>query len=435
MPSPLYDLRTAQVKLDGTPVLGPLDLRLEAGTFLGIVGPNGSGKTTLLRTLTGAVKPCAGEVLLHGKPIADYKARQLAREVGVVPQSFTLDFNFTVEETVALGRYAHGLRDSSMRTDEASVLTGAEQAALRGTTGHDPVGSALAATGLQDLSGRLITRLSGGERQRTLIAQTLAQETPTLLLDEPLNNLDLNHQLEAMQLLRELHAAGRTVVVVLHDLNMAAQYCEELVLLEQGRIAARGAPGQVLDPALILEVFKARVAVHRQGRRPYVTPVWSEPLDASRDKGRKQVHVVAGGGAATAVIEELVLAGYAPSVGIVSVFDTDYATAQSYELEVVSTPPFEPAGREALREAEALIDQAQAIIVAPMFFGRGNLTPLHAVLEAAKTGTKVLLIAEPPLADRDLSDGQAAELIAQLRAAGATDVSGPAEAARAVAAP
>jgi len=149
--------------------------------------------------------------------------------------------------------------------------------ANRGLPAGPAVEAALAATGLVPLADRLVTQLSGGERQRALIAQTLAQETPVLLLDEPLNNLDLNHQLEIMELLRSLHSTGRTILVVLHDLNMAAQYCGELVVLDQGRLAARGTPGEILDPVLILEVFKTRVSVHRQGRRPYMTPIWAGP--------------------------------------------------------------------------------------------------------------------------------------------------------------
>jgi iron complex transport system ATP-binding protein len=279
------------------------------------------------------------------------------------------------------------------------------------------------------LAGRVVTRLSGGERQRALIAQTLVQKTPTLLLDEPLNNLDLNHQLETMQLLRSLHASGRTIVVVLHDLNMAAQYCDELLVVDRGRLAARGTPGDVLDAGLILEVFKARVSVHRRGRRPYLTPVWSEPASAPSAKGQRRVHVIAGGGAATSVLEELVLRGFTPTVGVVSVFDSDYATAQTYGLEVVSTPPFEPFTDEAMREFEALALPADAIIVAPVFFGRGNLAPLTSALRAAKAGKKVIVIERPPIAERDLSDGSAADLVAQLFAAGALAADDSAQAA------
>jgi iron complex transport system ATP-binding protein len=415
--TPVYELRSVEVALGGRPVLGPLDLKLASGSFVAIVGPNGSGKTTLLRTLTGAVRPTAGEVLLQGRPLAAYHSLEVARLVGVVPQSFNLDFSFTVAEMVAMGRYPHGPRE-----------TRAERAAARAGQDSDPVAAALQITGLTDLADRPVTQLSGGERQRAVIAQTLAQDTPTVLLDEPLNNLDLNHQLETMQLLRSLHSSGRTVVVVLHDLNMAAQYCDELLLIDQGRIAARGTPAEVLDPRLILEIFKARVSVHRQGRRPYVTPIWSEPLTGPADRGQRRVHVIAGGGAASPLIEEMVMRGFAPSVGVVSVFDTDYATAQAYGLEVVSAPPFEPFTAEAMREFDALAEQADTLVVAPVFFGRGNLAPLHTALRMAKAGGKVIVIDQPTMAERDMSAGEATALVAQLLAAGALKVENPVQA-------
>ncbi len=345
-----------------------------------------------------------------------YDAPGLARTIGVVPQHFTLDFNFTVEEMVAMGRYAHG-----------NAATG-ERAA-----DGEAVAAALKSTGTTDLAGRLITQLSGGERQRALIAQTLAQETPVLLLDEPLNNLDLNHQLETMQLLSRLHSAGRTIIAVLHDLNMAAQYCEELVLLDQGQLAARGKAADILDPRLILEVFKVRVAAHRQGRRPYLTPLWSGVSVRSPAADQPRVHVIGGGGAASGLVEELVARGFTPSVGIVSVFDTDFATAQRYELEVVSAPPFEPFPEEAVQELDSLIERAEVIIIAPVFFGRGNLAPLETALQAARSGKKVIVVAQPPFNERDLSDGRATTLLGQLLAEGAIAVSDSAQAAEEIA--
>jgi len=412
----VYRLTGLQVSYGSRLVLGPLDLDVAAGTFLGILGPNGSGKTTLLRVLTGGIRPNAGSVLLQDRPLSGYRATEVARLIGVVPQQFTLDFGFTVEEMVAMGRYAHPLGRHG-----AGGGTEAERTA---------VASALEATGMTELSGRLVTELSGGERQRALIAQTLAQETPVLLLDEPLNNLDLNHQLEVMQLLGRLHSAGKTIVVVLHDLNMAAQYCDELLLLDAGHVAARGAPQEILDPRLILEVFRVRVAVHRQGRRPYLTPLWARASEGgvatdAGGAGGKRVHVIAGGGAASELIEELVLHGFSPTVGIVSVFDTDYATAQRYELEVIAAPPFQPFPDEAVEQLKARLDDADVVFVAPIFFGPGNLEPLMVALAAAQAGKKVVVADSPPIERRDLSEGRATDLVEQLFAAGAgrfTDV-------------
>jgi iron complex transport system ATP-binding protein len=419
--APIYDVRALEVKLGGRRVLGPIDLRIPSGAFLGVLGPNGSGKTTLLRALTGGLRPSAGEILLEQRLLREYRATELARMTGVVPQQFSLDFSFTVEEMVAMGRYAHAGRSAApaARAGQLGEARAADGAA---------VAAALEATGTTALSGRLVTELSGGERQRVLIAQTLAQETPVLLLDEPLNNLDLNHQLEIMQLLSRLHADGRTIVVVLHDLNMASQYCNELLLLDHGEVAAQGAPADVLDPRKILEVFKVRVAVHREGHRPYLTPLWSQAPGCAVGAGQRQVHVVAGGGAASGLLEELVRRGFTPTMGVVSVFDTDYATAQRYELKVVSAPPFEPFPPETVAEFDVLAQEAEIIVVAPVFFSQGNLALLRTALRAAHAGKEVIVMGQPPIEERDLSGGEATALIGELLAAGAMETTGAAQA-------
>jgi iron complex transport system ATP-binding protein len=419
-------------------VLDGVDLSIRQSDFLGILGPNGSGKTTLLRVLTGALKPTAGFVSLLGRPLTGYKPVELARIVGVVPQQFSLDFGFTVEEMVTMGRYAHGTASTRARRDPAARA--ARDAAARGTGSEDirraaaadgeAVAAALEATSLADLAGRPVTQLSGGERQRALIAQTLAQETPVLLLDEPLNNLDLNHQLEIMQLLGRLHVVGKTIAIVLHDLNIAAQYCEELVLLDRGRVAARGEPTAILNPNLIMEVFRVRVAVHTQGSRPYITPLWSQPKQVSQAARRLRVHVIAGGGAASELIEQLVLQGFTPSVGIVSVFDSDYATAHRYELEVVSAPPFQAFPQEAIEELEALASEAHVIVIAPVFFGPGNLELLRVAIRAAQAGQRVVVINQPPIAQRDLSEGEATALMHDLLEQGAPQATGAADAVK-----
>jgi iron complex transport system ATP-binding protein len=423
MAAPLaYDVHALEVTLGGRHVVGPLDLQIAQGAFIGILGPNGSGKTTLLRALSGVAKPAAGEVLLNGRPLQRYATTELARTVGVVPQQFSLDFGFTVAEMVAMGRYAHGGR--SGRTPNGAAAPGAANP----LADQDAVAAAMSETALASLEGRLVTELSGGERQRALIAQTLAQESPIILLDEPLNNLDLNHQLEVMQLLSRLHKAGRTIVVVLHDLNIAAQYCEGLVLLDGGCVAAQGSADDILDPRVILEVFRVRVAVHRQGARPYLTPLWTNTQGARAGEAPVKVHVMAGGGAASALVEELVLQGFTPSVGVVSVFDSDYVTAGRYELEVVSAPPFQAFPAEAVAEMEALVRKSDVLVVAPVFFAPGNIELLRVALEAAQRGQTVVFLDAGSMEQRDLTEGQAATMLEQARTAGAVAVASVEEA-------
>jgi iron complex transport system ATP-binding protein len=408
-PDPSLEARAVTVSYGNRIVLDAVHFAVPAGSFLGLLGPNGSGKTTLLRLLTGALQPTLGQVFLEGRPLSGIRRQDVARRIGVVPQTFNLDFKFTVEEVVALGRYPH---------------TGAWN---KGVSAGDPaVEAALDALSIRELADRTVTELSGGERQRVLIAQTLAQETRLILLDEPLNNLDLNHQLEVMQVLSGLHAQGKTIVVVLHDINMAAQYCRELAVLAEGRIAARGTPDRLLTPALLLEVFGIRVAVHREGGRPYITPL--TPASAPRARGASEyhVHVITGGGAAVGILDELVRRGFTPSVGVVSVFDSDYETARGYGLDVVSAPPFQPLPPEAILEERAMAAQAECLVVAPQVYGPGNLAGLEVAAEAARRGACVLVIQDPPIAGRDLCGGRAAVLEQEVLAAGGILVAGDA---------
>ena len=175
---------------------------------------------------------------------------------------------------------------------------------------------------------------------------------------------------------------------------------------------------------MILEVFKVRVAVHREGHRPYLTPLWSQAPGSLAAGGQKRVHVIAGGGAASGLLEELVQRGFTPTVGVVSVFDTDYATAQRYELKVVSAPPFEPFPPETVVEFDVLAQEAEVIIVAPVFFSQGNLAPLRTALRAAQAGKEVVVVARPPIEERDLSGGEATALIGELLVSGALEAAG-----------
>nr|WP_236071734.1 ABC transporter ATP-binding protein [Streptomyces polyasparticus] len=239
-------------------IVDGLDLVLPGDAITAIVGPNACGKSTLLRGLTRLLAPAGGSVALDGTDIHRMPARALARRMGLLPQQPVTPEAITVEALVRLGRYPHQRLLSPWST--------ADQAA---------VDAALARTGTDVLREQPVDQLSGGQRQRAWIALALAQDTDLLLLDEPTTFLDLRHQLDVLDLVAELHAeAGRTVVMVLHDLGQAARYADHLVVLKDGQLAAAGAPADVLDAELVKSVFDVdcRVIPDPESGTPLVIP-------------------------------------------------------------------------------------------------------------------------------------------------------------------
>jgi iron complex transport system ATP-binding protein len=240
-------------------VVDGLDLALTEGSLTAVVGPNGCGKSTLLRALGRLLRPTAGRVLLDGRSIARTPTREVARTLGLLPQTPVAPDGLTVAELVARGRHPH---QSWARRwspeDEAAVA------------------EALEWTGMAALADRPVDALSGGQRQRAWISMALAQGTDLLLLDEPTTYLDLAHQVDVLELVARLHAErGRTVVVVLHDLNLAARYAQRLVAVRDGRLVTSGPPAEVLSEQLLADVFdlEARVVPDPVTGTPMVVPV------------------------------------------------------------------------------------------------------------------------------------------------------------------
>jgi iron complex transport system ATP-binding protein len=240
----------------GTPVLQQVSLSVAAGAFAALIGPNGSGKSTFLRVAAGVMAPWSGTVTLAGQDLNECSRRDLARRVAVVPQAAVSDFEFSVEETVAMGRHPHLKRFQGMGDEDRLAIT-----------------QALELTSTTDLASRSIRELSGGEHQRVIIARALAQQPQLLLLDEPTNHLDINHQVEILDLLSELHEeTGLTIVCVTHDLNAAAEFGEQLVLMDAGRPLAIGSAAQVLTEELVRQAYGVDVWIEQIGGRARIIP-------------------------------------------------------------------------------------------------------------------------------------------------------------------
>lgn len=225
-------------------ILKNITAEFPKGTLTGIIGPNGSGKSTLVKIMSRWLTPQSGEVHLAGIPLAKLSHRTMAQHLAVVEQESVLGIDLTVRELVYLGRLPH-------------------QSLLQGPTARDMelVNQALGRAGVVDLQDRYLSTLSGGEKQRARIATALAQDCPLLVLDEPTSHLDIRHQMDILTLLRSLAREGMTIIAVLHDINLAALYCQRLLVLSQGELTAQGTPAEILRPDLIQAVYGCQVAV------------------------------------------------------------------------------------------------------------------------------------------------------------------------------
>jgi iron complex transport system ATP-binding protein len=225
-------------------VIKDITLELRAGEMLGVIGPNGSGKSTLLRLLSGVSEPEKGEVLLEGRPLRTYARQEIGRCVAVVAQDTHIEFPFSVTEVVLMGRSPH-LAGFAFESEHDLQLARA----------------AMARTGVLELAHRSIHEISGGERQRVILARALAQEADVMLLDEPGAFLDIRHEVEIYDLLHDLQQQGRSIITVLHDLNLAALYCDRVALLSEGSLYRCGPPAEVITYQAITEVYHTEVYV------------------------------------------------------------------------------------------------------------------------------------------------------------------------------
>ena len=241
---PAIDAQALRFSYGRTAVIDDVSLTLAPGEMLGVIGPNGSGKSTLMRLLSAVLRPDAGEIRVHGRPIGAYSRRDLARAIAVVPQDMVIEFPFSVTEVVLMGRSPH--------------LGGF---AFEGDRDLEVARRAMQRTGVLELAERSIHELSGGERQRVILARALAQEASILLLDEPAAFLDIRHEVEIYDLLQTLQHEGNSVLTVLHDLNLAALYCDQVALLKAGRLVRIGTPAEVITYAVLTEVYDTEVYV------------------------------------------------------------------------------------------------------------------------------------------------------------------------------
>lgn len=384
-------------------ILNGISFDLEKSDFVGIIGPNGSGKTTLLRTISRVLPPKSGSVKLDSRNIYSIPSREFARMVAVVPQDTLIAFDFSVLEIVLMGRSPMLGRFSVESSKDIEIAM-----------------DALARTGTAHLKNRAINSLSGGERQRVLVARALAQEPEVILLDEPTSHLDISYQYEIMDLIKCLNTEhGLTILAVLHDLNLASQYCSRLIMMGQGEIKAIGSPESVITSENIRNVYGAEVWVrkHPTTHRPYV--ISGIKRNPRSKKDYPNIHIIGGGGTAAPIMARLARLGYKMTCGPLTLGDTDKEIADALGVPNIPQPQFSTISPESYNMHISMIKSSDIVILADVPAGNGNLANFKAAYEALRLGKKTVIMKPELMSERDFTDGKAAYIVKEILAAGA----------------
>jgi iron complex transport system ATP-binding protein len=400
---PTLSIAEVHARYGAIEALRGVDLSVTGGEVVGLVGPNGCGKTTLVRVASRTLLPSSGVVHVAGRDPYSMSGREAARLVAVVPQDVIPAFPFSVLEFVLMGRTPYISRWGAGSEDDWAKAR-----------------DAMAAVGVQHLADRSMNDLSGGERRRAVLAQALAQDAPVLLLDEPTTHLDIRHVVELHRLIRRLaDVSGTAVLAVLHDLTLAAAVSDRLVVMADGVVVASGRPHEVVTRELLRTVYgvTADVEISPSSGRPTVIVGPPETAVPSLDL---RVLVVGGAGRGAPLFRMLAERGVQVSAGVLHGTDTDDDVAARMDLARVSVPPFSAIDDAAASTWRELAAMADVIIVCDAPVGPGNLRNLELALEAARAGRAIVLVDQVPIAERDFTDGRAAELWGELHAVART---------------
>ncbi|MGD0070281.1 MAG: ABC transporter ATP-binding protein [Candidatus Bathyarchaeia archaeon] len=401
----LLNVDGVECRYGSVKVLEGVTLSVKEGDFVGILGPNGSGKTTLFKSISRTLKPHKGTILLNNTDVYTLKSIEVAQHMAIVPQESSIGFSFNALDIVLMGRNPHMGRFQMETAKDVEIAR-----------------KAMNLTNTWYLAKRPINELSGGEKQRVVIARALAQEPEILLLDEPLTHLDIVNQLEIMDLVKGLCVKeGLIALAVIHDLNLAARYCNYALLLKNGEVFAAGSLDQVLTSKNIKSVFHVDAIVKKNAvtNSLYVIPL--SPPKSSPPKNRS-IHLICGAGTGTALMKIFLEEGYSVTTGVLNVLDTDFETAEFLNIPVASEAPFSPITEKTQKANLAMISKASTVVVTSVPFGHGNLQNLEAAKEALKKGIPLYVIDEVPIESRDFTQGQATALLGSLKSMGAVFV-------------
>lgn len=358
-------------------VLRDINFKIEKGEFVSIIGPNGSGKSTLLKNMISIYKPNKGLIKIDGKELKEYKAKELAKKVAIVLQDTNIAYDFSVFDVVMMGRNPYLGRFQNESYKDFQIVK-----------------DSLKLTDTLHLKDKSINQISGGERQRVIIARALAQEPKIILLDEPTSHLDINHQIEILSLLKKLNTEkNMTIVIVIHDINLAARYSNKMILLNKGEILSIGKPKEVITYENIEKAYNLNVVITKNlyTNSPYLMPLTPKNRIQINNNKNKKVHVICGGGIGVEIISKLDSLGYQVSLGVINIGDTDWELGRKLSLELVEELPFTAISDKAFEKNLEAIDRSDVVILCNVPYGSGNLKNLLAAYKGLKDGKNIYL--------------------------------------------
>ncbi|MFX1558240.1 MAG: ABC transporter ATP-binding protein [Promethearchaeota archaeon] len=374
-------------------ILEDLSINFGKGHLYGIIGPNGSGKTTFLKLLSGILKSTYGKVVIDNFDIKKLSPREIAKKISVVNQSSPINFDFSVREIVLMGRYAHVGRFSRESSEDKRIIN-----------------EIFDKFDLYKIEYRNFNELSGGEQQKVIIAKAIAQKSKIILLDEPTNHLDLNYKIEFMEMLKQYVNDGIIIIIVLHDLNLAAQFCDKIILLNNGKIQGFGSVEEIITRDNIKSIYQIDVIVKKDlfSNAIYISPLRTKlPFSSiNMDKNKPiKIHIIGGGGSALEILPKL--NNFEVSIGIVNVLDDDYVLAKELNYQILSEDPFSPISEKSSEKLKLLLKKTDFVILTNIPFGKGNLKNLEILMNS---NNKIIILEENPIEERDYTEGIASKI-------------------------
>ncbi|HCX65713.1 MAG TPA: ABC transporter [Eubacteriaceae bacterium] len=393
MSNSILSMKDVKVAYGDHIVLDNFNVDIAQGEFVGIIGPNGTGKSTLIKAITKIIEAKEGTIYIDGKNNRDLSRKERAKLVSVVPQEFTIDFDFNSYDIVMMGRNPHYTRNSDAKKD------------------HEIVKNAMMVTNTWKFKERMFNEMSGGERQRVIIARAIAQETKMILLDEPTSHLDIHHQLEVLELIKKLKDEKNiTVLAVLHDINMAARFSDRLVLLHEKKVMVDGAPEEVISKKHLGKVYEMEMVVRTNKLLSTKEVVPIRVLKEYIIPEDVHIHVISGGGCGEEIIERLNSMGAHLSCGVLNKGDSDWEMCKMLGIDCIEEVPFSPIQdithelhKERIKNVDAVL------VVSDVPFGSGNLRNLEVLMQFKKP-IYMLRRTEP----YDYTEGEASALMGEL---------------------